>query len=153
MYMTFYYLRVLCMPIEHVPTNSRHCTWHLSWLIVPNISWYVIWVWYFSWHISCIYPLAWLDHSNSEVFNYVKWSEVSSARWSIHNLFAVVLTVSSHQLASVTYSLETGLAKECIYEDLIDISHQKNVVWKRCRDGVLPICWPLLSFIIPTLFA
>ena len=27
------------------------------------------------------------------------------------------------------------------------------VVWKRCRDGVLPIHWPLLSCIIPTLFA
>ena len=27
------------------------------------------------------------------------------------------------------------------------------VVWKRCRDGALPICWPLLSCIIPTLFA
>ena len=27
------------------------------------------------------------------------------------------------------------------------------VVWKGCRDGALPICWPLLSCIIPTLFA
>ena len=28
-----------------------------------------------------------------------------------------------------------------------------TVVWKRCRDGALPIHWPLLSCIIPTLFA
>ena len=28
-----------------------------------------------------------------------------------------------------------------------------TVVWKRCRDGALPIRWPLLSCIIPTLFA
>ena len=27
-----------------------------------------------------------------------------------------------------------------------------SVVWKRCRDGALPICWLLLSCIIPTLF-
>ena len=31
--------------------------------------------------------------------------------------------------------------------------HCLTVVWKRCRDGALPICWPLLSCIIPTLFA
>ena len=31
--------------------------------------------------------------------------------------------------------------------------HYLTVVWKRCRDGALPICWPLLSCIIPTLFA
>ena len=28
-----------------------------------------------------------------------------------------------------------------------------TVVWKRYRDGALPICWPLLFCIIPTLFA
>ena len=28
-----------------------------------------------------------------------------------------------------------------------------TIVWKRCRDGALPICWPLLLCIIPTLFA
>ena len=28
-----------------------------------------------------------------------------------------------------------------------------TVVWKRCRDGALPIRWPLLLCIIPTLFA
>ena len=31
--------------------------------------------------------------------------------------------------------------------------HCLTAVWKRCRDGGLPICWPLLSCIIPTLFA
>ena len=28
-----------------------------------------------------------------------------------------------------------------------------TVAWKRCRDGTLPIRWPLVSCIIPTLFA
>ena len=31
--------------------------------------------------------------------------------------------------------------------------HCLTVVWKRCRDGALPLCWPLLSCIIPFLFA
>ena len=31
--------------------------------------------------------------------------------------------------------------------------HCLTIVWKRCRDGALPIYWPLLSCIIPTLFA
>ena len=31
--------------------------------------------------------------------------------------------------------------------------HCLTVVWKRCREAALPICWPLLSCILPTLFA
>ena len=32
--MAFHYLTVLCMPTtEHVPNNSRCCTWHLSWIV------------------------------------------------------------------------------------------------------------------------
>ena len=34
-----------------------------------------------------------------------------------------------------------------------DPHHCLTAVWKRCMDGALPVCWPLLLYIIPTLFA
>ena len=39
----------------------------------------------------------------------------------------------------------------CSYQ--IATKYYLTVLWKRCRDGALPIRWPLLSCIIPTLFA
>ena len=42
----------------------------------------------------------------------------------------------------------------CTFSESWDCAmHCLTVVWKRCKDGALPICWPLLSSIIPTLFA
>ena len=40
------------------------------------------------------------------------------------------------------------LEKEVAWEQ--GYSHELTVVWERCRNSTLPLCWPLLSCIIPS---